>query len=190
MTPIKDGQFDALYPLKMRKISGTQWTPVAVAEKAIEFLVQHPHTKVLDLGSGAGKFCIVAALCSKAKITGVEQRENLVLLSRKLALMNNVENVDFIHADIKDMNLRDYDAFYFFNSFEEKLNSKDKIDSHDQYDPDQYDHYSLLLKDKLDATPLGTRLVTYCGEGGIVPDSFTLLKNTNKGKLFFWEKRN
>lgn len=184
-----DDEFDAFYPMKMRKISGTQWTPVTVAKKAIDFLVQGSHTRVLDLGSGTGKFCIVAAMSTEASVTGVEQRENLILLSRKLASYYKVENASFIHADIKDTNFADYDAFYFFNSFEEMVNLKDKIDSNNQSDQEQYDQYRKFLMNKFDNARLGTRVVTYCGEGGVVPDTYTLIKSTNKGKLLFWEKR-
>jgi len=186
---ITDEEFDAFYTMKMRKLSSTQWTPVAVAQKAIDFLVQGPDTRVLDLGSGAGKFCIVAAMHCEAFITGVEQRENLVLLSRKLASSYRLGNVEFIKADMVKIDFSKFDAFYFFNSFEEMVNTKDKIDAHYRSGLDLYDQYRQLLKDRLDLAHIGTRVVTYCGEGGVIPDSYNLVKSINKGKLLFWEKR-
>lgn len=184
-----DEEFDAFYPMKMRKLSGTHWTPVAVAKKAINFLVTSPSTRVLDLGSGAGKFCIVAAMNSDAHITGVEQRENLVFLSRKLALSYKLENAEFINSDIKNIDFSEFDAFYFFNSFEENINLTDKIDTLNSIDPNQYDHYCTFLKEELDKVAIGTRVATYCGEGGVIPDSYIMIKSTHKGKLIFWEKR-
>jgi len=37
-----------------------QWTPLAIARKAAEFLAE-PGSKVLDIGSGIGKFCLTGA---------------------------------------------------------------------------------------------------------------------------------
>jgi SAM-dependent methyltransferase len=186
---ITDEEFDSFYPMKMRKLSATHWTPVAVARKAAEFLVKGVDTKVLDIGSGAGKFCVLAANFTSAQITGVERRENLVLLSRKLAMRQEVKNVNFVHADIKDIDFKAYDSFYFFNAFEENINLTDKLDSSDSIDSEQYRHYCQLLHDRFDEARIGTRVVTYCGEGKEIPDSFTLVRQTNKGKLLFWEKR-
>ncbi|HSJ67668.1 MAG TPA: methyltransferase domain-containing protein [Anditalea sp.] len=184
-----DEEFDALYPIKMRKLSSTHWTPVTIAMKAVDFLVKDRQTKVLDLGSGAGKFCIVAAMKSGAVITGIEQRENLVILSRKLAKQYKLTNVDFILGNIKDIEFSAFDGFYFFNSFQENVDLTDKIDPENSHNTALYEQYRCLLKDKLDKVPIGTRVVTYCGEGGVIPDSYAMLGNSNKGKLLFWEKR-
>jgi len=173
----------------MRKLSGTHWTPVAVAKKAVDFLVAGPHTKVLDLGSGAGKFCIVAAMNSPALITGVEQRENLVVLSRKLAFLHKLENVKFMCKDMKEVDFNKFNAFYFFNSFGENIDLTDRLGKQDSINDDLYKENGEFLQGALDEVSIGTRVVTYCGEGGIIPESYTLVKSTNKGKLLFWEKR-
>jgi len=173
----------------MRKLSATHWTPVAVARKAADFLVTCPTTKVLDLGSGAGKFCVVAAMNTQAMITGVEQRENLIHISEKLASHFNVENVKFIHTDLKNIIFENFDAFYFFNSFEEKVNLQDKIDSDNSFEQVEFTRYNNFLLQELDKVSIGTRVVTYCGQGDVIPDSYILLRSDNKGKLLFWEKR-
>ena len=41
------------------------WTPVHVARRAAQFLVTGPETRVLDVGSGPGKFCLVGALATQ-----------------------------------------------------------------------------------------------------------------------------
>jgi SAM-dependent methyltransferase len=174
--------------MKIRKLSGTHWTPVEVAKKAIAFLDDAGGKAVLDLGSGAGKFCLVAAANSGARITGVEQRENLVQLSKKLALKYQVNQVDFIHGDLKNLDIRRYDAFYFFNSFEENINLKDKLDKEVNINFEQYHTYIELIREKFDAATVGTRIVTYCGDATEIPESYQLVKSSNKGKLKFWEK--
>jgi len=185
---MSDEEFDSLYPMKIRKLSGTHWTPVEVAKKAIAFLDYAGGKAVLDLGSGAGKFCLVAAANSEARITGVEQRENLVQLSKKLALKYKVNEVDFIHGDLKNLDFRKYDAFYFFNSFEENINLKDKLDKEASINFEQYHAYIELIREKFDTATVGTRIVTYCGDACEIPESYLLLNSSNKGKLKFWEK--
>ncbi|MEB2782649.1 class I SAM-dependent methyltransferase [Algoriphagus sp. C2-6-M1] len=184
-----DEEFDALYPVKIKKLSGTHWTPVDVARKAIAFLDQEGGRTVLDLGSGAGKFCLVAAANSKAILTGVEQRENLVRLSRKLAVKYQLQHVDFIHGDLKNLDFRRYDAFYFFNAFEENINLKDKLDKEGSINFEQYHRYIKLIREKFEEAAAGTRIVTYCGDAAEIPESYLLVKSSNKGKLKFWEKR-
>jgi SAM-dependent methyltransferase len=188
LSKLSDREFDALYPLKLKKLSSTHWTPVAIARKAIEFLEEKPGTKVLDLGSGAGKFCLVAASCSQAQITGVEQRENLVRLSREMAAQHHLQ-VKFIHSNIMDIDFKGYDAFYFFNSFEENIDLRDKLEAENTTDEDLYLEYCRFLHSQFELAPVGTRIATYCGNLYEIPDSYTLLKSSNRGKLNFWEKR-
>jgi SAM-dependent methyltransferase len=188
MNNLTDEEFDSLLPVKMKKLSGTHWTPVEVVKKAIAFLNELGGKSVLDLGSGAGKFCLLAASNSDATITGVEQRENLVQLSRKLAEKYEVLNVNFVHDDLQKLDFLSYDSFYFFNAFEENINPTDKLDKYDQLSLDLYTTYIKLLREKFAALPKHTRIVTYCGEALEIPESYRLVKSGNKGKLRFWEK--
>ncbi|WP_296699939.1 methyltransferase domain-containing protein [Algoriphagus sp.] len=185
---INNGELDKLYPIKMQMLSNTHWTPVEIARKAIFFLSEGERKSVLDLGSGSGKFCNAAATFSNAEIVGVEQRENLVHLSRKIAKSLQLENVKFIHADLIDLNFKNYDSFYFFNPFEELINSKDSLDKSQILDENKRDLYIQLIKQKFKELGFGTRIVTYCGESEEIPENFRLIKSENKGKLRFWEK--
>ncbi|MEN2283087.1 class I SAM-dependent methyltransferase [Algoriphagus sp. SE2] len=185
---ISEGQIESLYPIKIRKLSNTHWTPADIAKKAIEFLTEGGRKSVLDLGSGSGKFCIIASASSDAEIVGVEQRENLVHLSRKIANILQLENVRFIHADLLNVNFNDYDSFYFFNVFEELINSKDKLDKSQVLDENTREQNIQVIKLKFHEKCIGTRIVTYCGENEEIPNSFRLLKSENKGNLKFWEK--
>src|SRR5258708_27700804 len=55
-----DLAFGGMYPEHLRLMSLKQWTPLLVARKAGEFLAE-PEARVLDVGSGIGKFCLAAA---------------------------------------------------------------------------------------------------------------------------------
>ncbi|MEB2775198.1 class I SAM-dependent methyltransferase [Algoriphagus sp. D3-2-R+10] len=150
LTNLKDEDINALYPIKMQKLSSTHWTPVDIAKKAIRFLAEDGRKVILDLGSGSGKFCLVAAACSDAIIVGVEQRENLVQLSRKVAKSLSLHNLKFIHADLVEIDFEDYDSFYFFNAFEEFINPKDKMDKTQELDEFSYKAYIQLIHQKFD----------------------------------------
>lgn len=184
---IKDEVFDSLYPIGLRKYSNTHWTPVEIARKAILYLGENGKS-VLDIGSGAGKFCLIAAGNSQSKITGIEKRENLVQISKKLTSNFGLNNLTFIQDDFTNVDFSAFDNFYFFNSFEENINLKDQIGEPQSVDLIQYQKYIDLLYSRFEEAPFGTKVVTYCGECAEIPDHYTLKKSTNKGKLKFWQK--
>src|SRR5690606_3892441 len=116
---VKDDDINAIYPEKIRRLARQHWTPVGVAKRAAEFLADTPGARVLDIGSGAGKFCLVGATYTRGHFTGVEQRGKLAALSNRLAETYNIHNVNFIHQNIMSISFSDYNAFYFYNSFHE-----------------------------------------------------------------------
>src|SRR5262245_35126594 len=60
--PVSDEAFDLLLSTLPRKKSRTYWSSVEAAQTAARLLREAGATKVLDAGSGAGKFCTVASL--------------------------------------------------------------------------------------------------------------------------------
>lgn len=186
---ITDAEFDSFYPVKLQKLSATHWTPVSVAKKALSFLTEDGRKTILDLGSGAGKFCLLAAACSNAEITGIEQRAQLIQQAKKIASQLQLQNLQFIQGDLIHLNFQDYDSFYFFNSFEELINPKDKMDKEEELDIEAHQIKIEEIKKKFEQLKKGTRIVTYCGECHEIPESYLLIKSENKGKLKFWEKR-
>lgn len=187
LSSLSDRDFDSLYPQKIKMLSGTHWTPVSIAKKASTYLSAEGKS-ILDIGSGSGKFCLVAAASCTSRITGVEQRANLVQISRKIALAYQLGNLDFIHDDMANIDFTSYDNFYFFNSFEENVNLKDKLGKENEYNLDRFKANIQLLNERFDSAPLGTKIVTYCGEGKEIPASYQMVKSANKGKLKFWRK--
>jgi SAM-dependent methyltransferase len=184
-----DEEFDSIYPIKIQKLSSRHWTPVGVAKKVADYLVVYPSTKVLDIGSGAGKFCLVAASYSKGEFTGVQQRASLIRLAKKCAQKLLIKHVKFIQADIRSVDFREYDSFYFFNSFEENLDLSDHIDLEISLNSALFEDYTRFVRDQLENAPLGTRIATYCTSSYEIPSSYILMDAMVKGKLKFWLKR-
>src|SRR6187399_1923762 len=99
---IEDEKFDQIYLPSIRQLSPIFWTPVAVAAEAAKLLGTTKETRVLDVGCGVGKFCLVAASLSEGRFTGIEQRAELVAAARKAAADLNLEGVEFLHANLID----------------------------------------------------------------------------------------
>lgn len=184
-----DDEFDSFFPLNIQKLSFRHWTPVGVIKDAAGFLAEKPGTRVLDIGSGVGKFCLVGAACSKGHFTGVEQRESLIRLSKKTAKRFQIDRVNFIHANINTINFNNFDAFYFYNSFEENIDLSQKIDEDSRYSLALFDAYTKYIFEQFDAAPMDTKIVTYCTSSQEIPGTYVLVKKSAKGKLKFWQKK-
>lgn len=185
---VSDDDFNDIYPASIQQLAKRHWTPVEVAKAAADFLVQSPRMRVLDIGSGAGKFCLVGATCTEGEFTGVEQRKALTDLSATLAAKNNVHNAHFIHANITEVDFKAYDAFYFYNSFQENIESDARIDDTVETNMKYYGYYSDYVNAELAHKPIGTRLVTYWSSLSEVPSNYQLLYTAFNDRLKFWEK--
>ncbi|GLU55258.1 class I SAM-dependent methyltransferase [Dyadobacter frigoris] len=185
---VDDDTFNELYPNRIKKLSSRHWTPVVVAKMAAEYLAKKPNIKVLDIGSGAGKFCLVGAACTQGMFYGIEQRDYLIEISKKIAAKYHLPNIEFINSNINKINFCDYEAFYFFNSFYENVDTSCPIDNIILPSNDLFYAYSNYVKQQLQSTAVGTRLVTYCTDSDNIPNSFSLSHSAYYGFLKFWDK--
>lgn len=185
---MEDDEFDAIYPAHIRSLSDSHFTPVEVSKAASRFLADMPDSRVLDIGSGAGKFCMIGAACTKGHFTGVEQRQNLCEVSNQIAQDYQLSNVRFIHSNITDIHFEDYNAFYFFNPFYEHIFKNGCIDDAILLDKTLYAHYVAYVRDQLGKMPDGTKLVTFHTHGNQIPDSYLTRSVSEDERLVMWEK--
>ncbi len=185
---IKDEEFDIIYPIRIREMSKRHFTQVEMAIKASQFLATNAKQRVLDIGSGVGKFCFIAGASTEAIYTGVEYRKHLVDLCKKLTLKHRFKNVNFIHDDIKNIDFTQFDSFYFFNSFQEQIDSTALLDHTIDTNYENYLKYSLFLKSQFAKMPEGTRIVTLHVNQDQIPESYRLLNTCFDGKLKCWEQ--
>ncbi len=183
-----NAQFDRLLPFYFRRLSIMHWTPVHVARRAAQLLVTGPKTRVLDVGSGPGKFCLVGAMATLGHFTGVEQRPHLVEFSRSFARKYAIPRVHFLRANAEDLNWSRYNAFYFYNPFYENLDPDKKIDERVELSPALYNQYIRMAQERLAEAPSGTRVVTFHGMGGEMPDGYerVLQEFQDTGFLELW----
>jgi hypothetical protein len=188
-TLLTDNLLDSLYPPCIRALASDHWTPLAVAQEAAKFLTGAGDGVVLDIGSGVGKFCLAAAGQSpRSLFVGVEQRESLVGLAEAARKQIGLDNIAFLHANFTRLDLRNFDHFYFYNSFYENLAGKDKIDDDIAYSGELYRYYSHYLLMQLQQRPAGTRLVTFCSSGDEIPPDYQEVGARFNNQLKCWIK--
>jgi len=139
-----DTTFDWMYPEYFQLLSN-HWTPLAIARKAAGFLAE-PGARVLDIGSGIGKFCLAAGYhFPKTFFHGVEQRHELFYMAEEAKEYTKLSNVNFIYANITQINFKQFDHFYFYNSFYENINRANKIDDTIELSESLYSFYTQYL---------------------------------------------
>ena len=184
-----DAQMNHLYPKEIQLLDRKHWTPLSIAHISVEFLVPHKGVKVLDVGSGCGKFCLAGAYFKPlAHFFGVEQRENLVGHAETARRILKSENVTFLNQNITQLNFKQFDHFYFFNSFYENLMDTDKIDGSIVCSPHLYNYYNRYLCKQLSELRVGTRLVTFHSLDDKVPPGYELVEIQYGNSLKFWLK--
>ncbi len=183
---VNDEDFDLLFPEQMREAAAFHFTPVEIAKVAANFLVEKQGIKVLDIGAGAGKFCLIAAALTKGHFTGIEQRAKLVEVAQDLAKQYKLTNTNFLHGNIASLNFADFNAFYIFNPFMEHRTPNESLDTDLKTDRELYFLYSDFVKGQLERMPSGTRLVTYFSHGDEIPDNYVKVGGNEDAKLRFW----
>ncbi len=185
---ITDNEFDAIYPEDLKKLGNIHWTPVEVALEAAVFLSEMKSPNILDIGSGAGKFCLIGAAITKANFTGVELRPVLYKVAKRIATHYGLSNAQFINSNIIEIDFLKYNAFYYFNPFYENIEKTNIIDDTLDLKTQNYNIYTKYVKEQLENMPKGTRLVTYWSSAKDVPLNYTLQAESMNGLLEMWEK--
>jgi SAM-dependent methyltransferase len=194
--PLRDEDFDEIYPHKYRSVSARYWTPVETARRAADLLVGEGARRILDVGAGVGKFCLVGAACTRgALFVGVEHRGHLVQVAHDAARLVSAERVEIVHGRFEDgfLTRGAFDAIYMYNPFGENLFDGDNaLDDTVHRSVARYyaevDRTTAMLL----AAPPGLILLTYCGYGGTMPPDYALLcaeRQVSGGYLCLWVKR-
>lgn len=174
-----DAAFDELLPLSLQAKSSLHFTPVDVARHAARLLAPVPGMAVLDVGAGAGKFCLAAALAMPGvQFVGVEWRPHLVRIATRIAAASRQSNVRFVAGDAFALDWSGYDAFYFYNPFAEQLFDPGlALDRTIALDAANFVRYATAVRQRLAQARLGTRVVTYHGFGAPLPPGYKRMRS-------------
>jgi SAM-dependent methyltransferase len=147
---VSDEDFDHFFAGRFTEEACHQSTPVAVAMRAARLLTEGKAARVLDIGAGLGKFCIVGALATRGLFTGIEPRPRLVLAARGAAARFGVGRIGFVRGSVVDIDFRFFDGIYLYPP--------------QRFDADVPNDSGSLLKaawHKLREARKGTRIVTF-----------------------------
>jgi SAM-dependent methyltransferase len=186
---MEDHEFDLLYPASQRFRSWLHWTPVEVAQRASTLLAPVAGERILDVGSGVGKPCLVGALTTEAQWFGIERDARMVVAATEAAKRLGVAGrTSFRLGDMELLDWSRYDAFYLFNPFGEILYG------HDDDALERRIRYATsieIVQERLATARQGTRVVTYHGFGGDMPPELELVHREPKrdGDLCLWVHR-
>lgn len=186
---VADSDFNSIYPDKIKQAAVTHFSPIKVAKIAANYLADKSGIRVLDIGAGAGKFCMIGSACTDGYFIGVEQRRSLHNLSKQIASQYNLTNIEFINSNIRNIKFKEFDAFYFYNSFYENVCPIAGLTDEIELRNDLYYKYSAYVKEQLDEMPIGTKLVTYFSSASVTPDSYKIKHWGFNDKLKMWEKK-
>jgi len=188
---VNDRDFDRLLPKSVQKLSRLHWSPVSVARRAAELLAQVPGARILDVGSGAGKFCLIGALTTSGHFTGIEEHAPLVRLAKELSRRYGIAHAQFHTGDATAVDWAGYDGIYLYNPFAEEIH----LTRHGLLSMgSQPDRYSRLIggaQAQFDRLKSGARVALFYGFGGQRPAGFEVLLSEPQraGTLEFWVKR-
>jgi SAM-dependent methyltransferase len=188
-----DRAFDRFLPERLRPVSSEFWSPLAVARRAAEWFdaagVQH----VLDVGSGAGKFCVAGALFGRCNFTGLEQRPFLVRSARDLARLFDVnDRVNFVLGSLGEVPTPPADAYYFFNPFgDDSIGLHARAESNRTLVRERYARDVAAAEQLLREAAAGTCLLALNGFGGRVPPGYDLTRVdwSVPGALRLWRRK-
>lgn len=184
-----DKNFNELYPRNIQILSKRHWTPVHIARLAADFLASDGK-KILDIGSGVGKFCLTGGCYHpNTQFYGVEQREYLIKDAIRAQQTLDIKNVSFIHGNFSQLNLQEFDHFYFYNPFYENIDGFDRIDEDIDYSDGLYEYYVRYLHKGLQQLPKGTKIVTFHSLLQEIPKSYELVESHQNNELIFWVKK-
>lgn len=181
--------FDSIYPKKYQEHSARHFTPLKIAIKAAQLLVDKPSDNILDIGSGVGKFCSIGSCVTGAHFYGVEKRKTLTNLSNKIKARYQLKQAHFMNDDFMNVDFTKFNGIYFFNSFHENFDETCVLDDTSKVSLEIYQKYHENLMLKLNECVKGTKLVTFHTFKNKIPSSFQFIDKNETGLLKFYIKK-
>jgi protein-L-isoaspartate O-methyltransferase len=110
---VTDTAFDQLLSAGARWKSSQHWSPFCVGRRAGLRFAERDARRILDVGSGPGKFCIAAASARpELEVHGIEQRAGLAASAITLASRLGLQNLQLRAGDALLAPWRTFDGFY------------------------------------------------------------------------------
>ncbi len=191
---LPDHVFDRFLSKEARSASTRFWTPLHVAARVGAWVRELGMDRLVDVGAGTGKFCVIVSLVTDCQVVGVEQRPHLVREARKLAQAFGVEQrIEFVCGAL---GLRGQwpraDAYYFYNPFGENVvGTASQLDQTVELNPRRFQRDVEMTERFLQDAPLDTVVIDYNGFGGTMPASYEVICENRAAPFLLraWKKR-
>ena len=201
--PTSDEEWVAALPPEIAAAAAMYFSELTVVHTASDWLVaqvsarlgERPGRSValarrrfVDLGAGAGKFCLAAAgRHPGADWVGVEHRAALLAEAERLRESYRLHNCRFDAGEIAGVALGGFDGAYAFNPFGELLDARPGLAPVGAVGLDAYRASRETLCAQLLDAPRGFALVGYYLAPGDVPTgAYHLLWRGEAGRLEGW----
>lgn len=183
---LTEESFNSLLPDYLRRASRLYFTPIRVAQVAAQWLTEDGAKTVLDIGAGVGKFCVAGASLNSSFYFGIEYRKSVAQIANSMISTFQLPNSIVQHGNVVELDFRNFDAFYMYNPFFENLLSTRRLNDEVELAGSLYGYYAGEVRDKLDRSKPGTRLVTFHGNNFDAPESFKKVQEAEGGLLKLW----
>jgi predicted RNA methylase len=188
-----DRMFDYFLPQALRRVSTCHWTPLVAAARAAQWIDDLDIRSVVDVGAGAGKFCVIGALASAAEFQGIEQRAALVDVAEGLAQRFGVsERVRFRCGALEPRAIPAAEAYYVYNPFGENLLLREEqIDLDVELSTRRFEREVRRFEALMQMLPRGSYILSYNGFGGRMPTTYVELRvdDSLPSVLRLWQKQ-
>jgi predicted RNA methylase len=131
----------------------------------------------LDIGSGCGKFCLIFAASGKGSVTGIEQRPTLHRVAEDTSRSMGLTDVRFLCGRMENLDWSEFNMFYFFNPFYERIAHRSGMDDRTPYNAGLFFEHVKTVRDKLSTVRSGSRVVTYHGMGGHLANDWQMIRS-------------
>lgn len=190
---LPDHWFDRYLPHDLKAVSHQHWTPLVVTARVAQWVGEFGIGTVVDIGSGAGKFCVATALATDCHFTGIEQRPRLVNTARALAHRFGVEDrVEIVEGTLGECDIPSAEAYYLYNPFAENIfpRSDDHLDDDVELSDLRYARDVALMERFFQSVRIGTYVIKYNGFGGEMPRGYRKIRVDSEmpNLLRLWQK--
>ena len=148
---------------------------------------------VVDVGSGAGKFCVAGALFGGCEFVGLEERPFLIKSARGLARLFDVNHrVSFMLGSLGAIPTPMAEAYYFFNPFGDySVGLHPMAERNPAMARERYARDVAVAEELLRTAPSRTCVLALNGFGGRLPPTYDLVHADWEvpGGLRMWRKR-
>jgi hypothetical protein len=191
---VPEPAFDRFFSPRLRMVAEQHWTPLAVTRRVAQWIDELGIESVVDLGSGAGKFCVATALAAeRCRFLGIEQRPWLTDAARSLARLFGVaDRVQFVTGTLGETPVPSAAAYYLFNPFGENLFDTDHhIDDDVELSGGRYRRDITTVAQLLARQPPGVFVIKYNGYGGKMPRGYEVVRRdvAMPELLRVWQKK-